>query len=531
MKLEIQKIDAIFAKWDKTLSPGCSLAVMKDGEIIYRRGYGMANLEYGIPNGSSTVFHIASESKQFAAMAIVLLAMEGKLSLEDDIRKYLPGVHDFGTKITIKNLVHHTSGLRDQWSMLEYAGWRDEDLYTDQDVMEILYRQGELNFQPGTDWIYCNTGFTALGAIVKALTGQTLAEFCQERIFKPLGMKNTHFHDDHTRIVNNRAYSYYPKGENGFQNAIMSFGTVGATGLHTTVEDWALWDEEQYQGKVVGKTALQQMHEKAVLNDGTILDYALGLHIGAYRSLNIVEHGGADAGYRSHLLRFPDQHFSVAILCNLNTLAPGMLARRVADVCLEEEFNLAPNGNLVDESPVQLSAQELAAKAGLYYEASSGMTMTLEYNEGHLTALTGPGYPLEAISAERFRVVPMPSMKMDFRTNSQGKQTLIPSPEGTKPRVFEKVEPSSENKKNLTEFSGSYFSPEADNIFKLEVKDNGLFLVRKKFPTVALRSTVTDSFVTQDGWDLQFERDEKGKVSSFRLNTGRVLHLLFNKIG
>src|SRR6185436_1924774 len=233
------KVDKLFANWDKPDSPGAALIVVKDGAVVYKRGYGSANLEYNIPITPATVFHVASVSKQFTAFAITMLAKAGKLSLDDDIHKYLTELPDFGQKITIRHLLHHTSGLRDQWELLAMAGWRLDDVITKEHILKMVRHQKELNFSPGQEYLYCNTGYTLLAVIVERITGQSFREYMQETIFKPLNMTGTHFHDDHEMIVKNRAYSYRPYGPQDFKLSALNYANVGATSLFTTVEDMA----------------------------------------------------------------------------------------------------------------------------------------------------------------------------------------------------------------------------------------------------------------------------------------------------
>ena len=262
------KVDALFAKWDKLDSPGCTVAVIHDGEVIYQRGVGMANLEYEIPNQPGTIYHVASISKQFTAFAVQLLASEGKLSLDDDVRKHVPELHDFGFPLTVRHLIHHTSGLRDQWNLLGVAGWRSGDVITEDDILKIVWRQRELNFEPGSEKYYSNTGYTLLGLIVKRVAGVSLRQFCQERIFAPLGMTRTHFHDDNAEIVHGRAYSYSQSPTGKFQHFPLQYSNVGATSLFTTVEDMSLWDRN-FDSPIVGdETLLAEMHKGGVLNDG-----------------------------------------------------------------------------------------------------------------------------------------------------------------------------------------------------------------------------------------------------------------------
>jgi len=253
------QVDKVFEKWDKSDSPGCALGVYKDGQIIYKHGYGMANLNDDVPIAPTTVFHVASMSKQFTAASIALLVQQGKLSLDDDVRKYMPELPDFGERITIRHLVHHTSGLRDQWSLLGLAGWRYSlDLITDDDVMSVMTRQKDLNFKPGEKHVYCNTGYTLMGLIVKRVSGMSLREFTSKNIFEPLGMTHTHFRDDHAEIVKHNALGYGQEDKDRpFRLSVTNFDTVGATSLHTTVEDLQLWDENFYNPRLGGPAFLK----------------------------------------------------------------------------------------------------------------------------------------------------------------------------------------------------------------------------------------------------------------------------------
>jgi CubicO group peptidase (beta-lactamase class C family) len=343
------RMDARFADWNKRTSPGCAIAIVKNGKIVYQRGYGMANLEYGIRNTPATIFHVASIAKQFTAFAIHLLAQEGKLSLDDDVRKYLPELHDFGQTITLRHLLHHTSGLRDQFDLLQLAGWRLSDVITEQDVLHLIWRQRELNFSPGTEYLYCNTDYTLLGLIVERVSGRSLREFAQERIFKPLGMKHTQFHDDYQTLVKDRAYSYQWRPETDYRNVPHSYSIVGPSGLFTTVEDLALWDKNFYDGRVGGQTVLTEMLEVGRLASGKELDYASGLVIGEYRGLKTVEHGGSDAGFRADLLRFPEERVSIIFLANADVFNGDYMARQVADIYLEDQ--LSPLPVTVEPSP------------------------------------------------------------------------------------------------------------------------------------------------------------------------------------
>src|ERR1700722_11910879 len=254
---ESARVDQLCEPWDKPDSPGCAVAVMKDGRIVHERGYGMADLEHDAKITPTSVFHVASISKQFTAAAVLLLAQEGKLSPDDEARRYLPELPDFGVPITLRHLLHHTSGLRDQWELVSLAGWRYSlDLITDADVLSVVSRQRELNFPPGSEYLYSNTGYTLLAQIVKHVSGQTFRELTTERLFRPLAMHRTHFRDNHAEIVPDIAYGYEKTGDH-FELSIPNFDTVGATSLLTTVEDLALWDENFYTTRVGGEALIR----------------------------------------------------------------------------------------------------------------------------------------------------------------------------------------------------------------------------------------------------------------------------------
>ena len=387
------KVDALFAAWSKSDHPGCAVGLVRDGKMLYSRGYGLADIEHDAPITPATVFHVASVSKQFTAMAIHLLAQDGRLALDDDVRKYLPELHDFGKTITIRHLLHHTSGLRDQWDLLLLAGWRLGDVITEQDILDLVWRQNELNFAPGEKHLYSNTGYTLLGVIVKRVSGKSLREFTDERMFKPLGMAHTHFHEQYGSLVHGRAYSYIPlpgAEQVGYRSIALSYSNVGATSLFTTVDDLARWDENFYSGRVGGKELLARMQVKGTLNNGSEIAYASGLMIDDYRGAKVVEHSGADAGFRVQLLRFPDQHFSAIILCNAGEANPWVLSRNVADIHLAAELGPVPTP-ATEAQPKEAkrahpSQERLQAYAGTYFSSELNTVYLIGARNGKLFA-------------------------------------------------------------------------------------------------------------------------------------------------
>src|SRR5580692_6193884 len=383
-------VDEVFADLTKAGSPGCAVAIYRNGRVSYSRGYGLANIEEDVPITPQTVFDIGSTSKQFTATSILLLEKQGKLSVNDDIRKYIPELPDYGPKITILHLLNHTSGLRDYLTLMDLAGINTDSVTTDEDALQIITRQKALNFAPGSDWLYSNTGFFLLSIIVKRVSGETLREFAAANIFTPLGMTHTQFRDDHTGLIANRAMAYDPKErKDGYTLNVSYFEQTGDGAVHTSVEDLLKWDENFYSGQVGGKDFLAELQEPGKLNSGKVLDYAKGLHIADYRGLPTVSHGGSWGGYRAELLRFPEQHFSVACLCNRGDANPTKRAVQVADIYLgsmmkPKEEKKAVEHEAAEKKEVPLSAEQLRAYAGDYWSDELGVTYRLGIVDGRL---------------------------------------------------------------------------------------------------------------------------------------------------
>src|SRR5579859_820954 len=328
-------VDEVFQDLTAVGSPGCALGVYRGGQIIYEKGYGLANIEENVPISPKSVFDIGSTSKQFTATTILLLEKTGKLSVDDDVHKYIPELPDYGKKITILNLLNHTSGLRDYLTLFDIAGVNIDSVTTDEDALALILRQKGLNFAPGSEYLYSNTGFFLLSIIVQRVSGKTLREFAAESIFSPLQMTHTQYRDNHRALVPERAMAYDEnEKKDEFALNVSYFEQTGDGAMHTTVEDLLKWDENFYSGQVGGREFLAEIQEHGKLNNGKVLDYAKGLFLQDYRGLPTVSHGGAWGGYRAELLRFPQQHFSVACLCNRGDANPSRRARQVADIYL-----------------------------------------------------------------------------------------------------------------------------------------------------------------------------------------------------
>ena len=329
-----RQVDTIMGGWSKPDSPGCAVGVVQDGALAFAKGYGQADLERGVPIGPSSVFDIASTSKQFTAAVIALLAQEGKLSLDDDVRRFVPELPRYEAPITIRHLLNHTSGLRDYTDLMALAGWQTEDWTTAEQALATIVRQKELNVRPGAQYLYSNTGFFLLSVIAARAGGKPFPDLARERIFEPLGMTSTHFHADHRLPVKDRAIGYAPREGGGWGIAMSDWEQTGDGSVLTTVLDLARWVRNFDDPRVGGKALVDEMQRKGRLTSGEEIDYAEGLRYATYRGVATVGHNGSWAGYRSSLLRFPSDRTAVIVLCNAETAEAGAIARKVADVAL-----------------------------------------------------------------------------------------------------------------------------------------------------------------------------------------------------
>ncbi|HET7621750.1 MAG TPA: serine hydrolase domain-containing protein [Gemmatimonadaceae bacterium] len=521
------RVDSIFAAWDHVNSPGCALGVSRDGETVYQRGYGMSNLEHAIAITPPSIFHVASISKQFTAFSILLLEQDGKLSVNDDVRKYIPELQSYGKTITIDHLLHHTSGLRDQWSLLGLADWRDDDLITEDDVLRVVTRQKELNFEPGAEYLYSNTGYTLLAVIVKRVSGKSLRDFADERIFKPLAMTSTHFHDDHTMIVPGRTQAYEPRRGGGWRISIPVFDTYGATSLFTTVGDLLKWERNFADAKVGGTALIAKFTTAGTLGDGTPISYARGVVVGKYRGLATVGHSGADAGYRADVVRFPDQRLAVAAFCNLANINPSELTRRVAAVYLGDR--MLPDSAGPAPKAIAISAGKLARYAGVYLNPSTDDVWRLQLRGDTLIIQTGGGVPLTPVGTDRF--VGPGGAELTFTGQPDAVERLRVVVEGERPRVFERLEPFTPSASGLAPYSGRYFSEEINTAYDLVVRGDTLVAVSRRGTEYPLEPLSADVFRARGMGTLRFERDGQRAVTAIRVSTGRVRRLKFARVG
>ena len=512
------KVDQVFAAYDKPDTPGCALGIVRDGEFIYKRGYGTASLELGVPLTPQSVFYMGSVSKQFTAASVVLAAEQSYLSLDDDVRKYVPELPSYGKTITLRQMLHHTSGFRDILGLLLLAGRNFEDIHPTPELLDLLSRQKTLNYTPGDEFLYSNTNYFLMSVVIRRATGKPLSQFADENIFKPLGMTHTRFYEDHTIVVPGRVPAYESLPAGGFRiDWSTNFDKVGDGGLMSSVEDLLEWDRNFYANKLGKGTLLKEIETPGVLNNGKQIEYALGLFISTYRGLPIVEHGGALFGYRTELLRFPQQKFSVITLCNEGTSNPGRLSYQVADLYLQGQ--LSPE--LLASAAPSLDLQPFV---GWYRNVDSRSVLQISASDGTLGAF---GTQFKPRDATHFVATPGPEIVFDRQLNSGMRLTL--NFKDSPPQIFERYEPLKASAENFAQYVGEYTSAELQATYRFAVKDGKLTLATNWQDPAVLEPIVLDEFQGPFGTSIVFHRDAGGHVTGCDLFAGRVRNIAFRK--
>ena len=530
-----KRIDGLFTRWNAPNTPGCAIGIVRNDSLIYAKGYGVANLEYAIPITPETIFHTASVSKQFSAYAIVLLASQGKLQLDDDIHKYLPWFPDLKEKITIRHLLNHTSGIRDQWQLLAISGTRLDDVITQDHIVKLLGKQQALNFKPGEQYSYSNSGFTMLAEIVKSVTGQTLRKFTDSAIFKPLGMNNTHFHDDYTEIVKNRAYSYGRREGNAFANSILSYSNAGATSLFTNVNDMAKWITNFYTPKAGTPADIKQLTQKGILNSGKELSYALGIQVNMYKGWRQYAHSGGDAGYRTYITSFPDLKMGFIVFSNLGDFNPVGKAYEMADLFIKDTtVKLAAAATpAVDSSKAILNDVASARNFAGHYLSNDGAQFSFKLSNQKLYwERYGMSDLLLKAEKDSFLVARTPEVKFVFST-AGARDTLVRQswPDGERLLVKYTLD-SNQTDQQLQAYTGMYYCPELDCRYGIILKDHRLILTNDKYRDTNLRLVGKNDLMNDFWWmsHLKMIRNDKNHITGFEVSSGRIMHVRFNKI-
>jgi len=526
------RVDTLFSQWDTTASPGCVLAVIKDGEFIYKRGYGMADLERGMPITAESIFDIGSTGKQFTATVIAILAKQGILALDDPISKYLPEMPAYANKITIRHLIHHTSGIRDYLTLMNLRGMLVENIYAEDLLLDLITRQKGLNFKPGNEYLYSNSGYFLLGAIAQRVTGKHITEIIKEHILAPLGMKHTTFNKDYRPIVKHRAMSYDLGEEDGtFINAVALSGGFGDGALLTNIEDLLLWDCNFYNNKLNNAQAdlLDQLHNTGRLNNGKPINYAFGLVVDSYNGQKIVQHGGSWAGYRTEMMRFPDQRFTVICISNLGSVNPISLCQQVADMYFEDIFTARKERKSLHaqttSSPKTLSGSEMESFTGIYQGKQS--TLDIFVKDDKLFFSNGArNYQIHLLGKKKFQLEQRPVF-LSF-LGKQNEQIAIDKIVGHIIKL-KRVQTKRYIPQSLSIYTGEYYSPELDIRYTITTQDNTLQLKRTPFDKLNPVYPFTEIAFLCDVGEMRL-RYKDGMVKGFTLNAERVANIKFRKV-
>ena len=525
--VDLAAVDAVFADFSDENGPGCAVAVSQDGQTTLTRAYGMANLEYDIPNTGETIFEPGSVSKQFTAAATIMLALDGAIDLDDDIREYFPELPDYGEPIRVRDLIHHTSGLRDWGSIAGIEGWgRTTRIHTHKHALDIAARQEALNYPPGEHYSYTNTGYNLQAMLVERVTGMTFDEFSQERIFGPLGMTKTQWRDDFTEVVEDRSVGYIRRGDEW--HMLMPFENVhGNGGLLTTVGDLLKFTHNLDTGAVGGQAFIEEMHRQGVLDDGREIAYAGGLFIDEYKGLKQVAHSGGTAAYRGYLTRYPEHGLAVSVMCNAGNANAGGLAHEIVDIYLADAIR--EGGDAEVEGGVDVPQATLDSYAGSYRNPLQNSMVRLTVQDGvlHYAGLAGQGTPLVAVSETRFE---HPSgLVVEFDDSGPGRPLPVFQSPVNSPIRLEPVEEVAAGEIDLTPYVGDYFSREAEVTYSIAVEDGTLRIVDRYGDSQPLRPAYRDAFAGPGGMIL-FRRDGAGRVNGLSFSQGRVWDLRFARV-
>ena len=513
------RVDAIFSQYRD--APGCAVGISRSGKTVLTRGYGMANLEYDIPITPASIFEAGSVSKQFTAAAVEVLAQDGKLSLDEPVRKYLPELSAAYEPVTIREMLNHTSGIRDWGTITDLAGWpRGKRAHTMPIVLDILSRQRALNFPAGTQYSYSNSNYNLLAMIVERVSGKSFPDFTRERLFVPLGMTSSGWRDDYSRVVKGRAYGYDPVKGGGYRANMHYENIYGNCCLMTTVGDLLTWNENFRTPRVGGQAFVDAMQTPGVLKSVDKIDYALGLFVNDYHGKREISHGGATAGYRAFLMRLPDDDLSVALLCNRGDVNIGSLAHKVADVFLPP---------FKDTTPTR-AADADAAFAGLYRDPLTDAIIPVQISDKKVMVGFGRGLELRPLGNGRYGVREGNELRFD-------KEGLILVTGHKAPARYVRIDAATPSAVALEEYAGTYFSDEVGSTLRLSVIGGKLTVHIQPGSDVTLMPTYADAF-RDDASDLaHFTRDASGKINGFDIaadfsmgeGTGRVARLHFTK--
>jgi len=531
---QYHKIDSLFVDWNTPNHPGGAIGVMKNGKIIFSKAYGLASMEYLVPNATGTIFNTGSVSKQFTAMGIVLLQQQGKLSFDDDIRKYIPELPDFGETITIRHMLHHTSGLRSLHAMLELAGWRSDDSRTNKDLNRFMIRQHDLNFKPGDRYMYCNTGFMLMVNIIENVTGESFPAWMKHSVFEPLGMIDTYVEDDYSRIVPNNATSYYESSDHTYERAVEYWGYVGSGNMHSTTGDLLRWLSNFYEPQPGWETSFRQLQTVDKLNNGEDNNYAFGVVVDEFNGHKRIQHGGAIGGFRALVATFPDDQLNIAILTNFSASSTGLKASQISELMLPkfETDHAKTQNDMPALTPIKLSVDQLKKYEASYWSDSDNYGRKIYLRDDTLRYVRSEinESPIIPIAKDEFKMLKVSSdVTIKFDVDGKVKSFQVTVDDG-KPSILMAYDDVAPSAVEFLSYTGSYYSPELETTYTIYVKNDSLFYHHSRLGDFAMKQLKVD--ILESEWPfafIKFQRDKRKRITGIRVSNDRVIDLWFEK--
>lgn len=519
----LKKVDLLFSGWN-TATPGAAVSISRKGEVLYYKAFGMADLEHQTINTTETIFESGSVAKQFTAAAALILVLEGKISVQDDIRKYFPELPDYGAVITVEHLLHHTSGLRDWGSVISLSGWpRGSRTYTPAQVKEIIFAQRGLNFAPGTAYGYSNSNYNLLGFLVERVSGQRLQDFTYQKLFAPVGMTHTRWRDNYKAVVPHRAIAY-GKVNGAYQQNMPFEHTFGHGAMLTTIGDLEKWNR-RWTLATLGKELNALQKTKFRLANGKEIGYAGGVGLGAVNGVAEISHSGATAGYRAWLAYYPEKELSVVLLSNDADADPSALGNAIASIFFGEGKSSTPRMPAIS-GPITISKERLAGMAGLYKSMWSEDFQELSFSKDSLR-FHHNNLALAPVAEHQFYAG---GFTITFPKNTNTPDRLHFRNARGDTATYLRVQPFAPDEKALQAFTGAYSSSEAFAELKVQLREGSLCIIRFGDEKTILKPKFTDAFIDNDYNLYEFKRDAKGIISGFSASVSRARNVWFKKM-
>ena len=520
-------IDRLFKEYNQS-TPGVAALVVQNGKVIFEKGYGSANLEHDIPVAPNTVFDIASVSKQFTGFAISTLIQEGKISPEDDIRKYLPEIPQFSKTITIRHLIHHTSGLRDWPATLHAAGWRWDEAFRFEDILRMVKQQRELDFEPGTQYSYSNTGYNLLAALVAKISGKTFADWMKEYVFTPLQMNASLVQDDYSKVIP-RLASSYQQDIKGYHKSNDALTALGSSSIFTTVEDlakWVIYFQQQLDQK---NPVILRMIETDTLDNKKPISYAYGLDVNKSRGITHISHDGGWAGFRTTISAYPDQKLSIILLGNNGNFDPSGNARAIAKLLLKDKLpaSQAPVREDLSKLPTIKGNLSLLSKYTGSYQLGEGWYVTFTLEDDHMMVQANGEYKFPTdIKSDSVLWVPAYGSSVTFRDIKDKAGALK-----YRNIIAKRVTPVTVDSSKLTQYTGTYYSEELETAYKLSIQNGKLTAHHMRLGDFEFEPdlAIADRFSSYNG-TINFLKTNPDNITGFRLSNGRIKNIFFKKL-